>query len=166
LEVKRAAFQQKLDLPPGDRLEEILGVIALEKENAAELGKRVKEQGARLRDAAALLEELHAALFETQQGELFGEGEAGGFPGEEGEECKNEVLEELRDLLGNEQAEKVADYFSGSLVYFSKNIAIARKHREIREAYREGAAYRDLGVKYGYTESHIRNIVHRGGKSK
>jgi hypothetical protein len=157
--------QKELDLPSGDPLEEIRTVVLREKEAAAELKKRVKGQGLALREAAGLLGEIHTALFEIRQGELFDEWGADGSGGEEDTECKNEVFEELRGLLGAEQAEKVADYFSGSLVYFSKSIAVARKYREIRKAFREGAGYRDLGVKYGYTETHIRRIVH-GGKNK
>jgi hypothetical protein len=157
--------QKKLDIIPDNPLEEIHAQLSWIREGIAALRTRVKNQGAMLRELAALLGEMHTELFEMQQGELFGEGEADDFYGEGDTECKNEVFEELRDLLGAEQAEKVADYFSGSQVYFSKNVAIARRHREIRKAFREGATYRDLGAQYGYTEAHIRNIVH-GGKSK
>jgi Mor family transcriptional regulator len=160
--MKKAAFQQELGLPPEDPLEEIRSVILLEKECAAELKKQVKEQGVTFRDARALLEELRVVLFELQQGNLFDGTDAGEVYEKDDNEYKSEVFEELRGLLGDRQAEKVVDYFSGSQIYFSKNIGITRKYREIRTAFREGATYRDLGAKYGYTESHIRNIIHRG----
>jgi Mor family transcriptional regulator len=111
------------------------------------------------------LNEIRAILFDIRQRELFNDSSIETVDDKDDMECKNEVFEELRELLGNEQAEKVADYFSGSLVYFSKNIAVARKHREIRKEFREGAVYRDLSAKYGYTETHIRRIVHKGGKN-
>jgi Mor family transcriptional regulator len=107
------------------------------------------------------LGEAQAMLSDMRQGELFEDESAGAADDKDDMDCKNEIFEELRDLIGKEQAEKVTDYFSGSLVYFSKNIAIARKHREIRKAFLEGASYRDLSVKHGYTETHVRRIVHK-----
>jgi Mor family transcriptional regulator len=127
--------------------------------------QRIKSQGALLKETLDTLREIQTTLFDIRQGELFDDEGMESINNKDDIECKNEVFGELRDLLGNEQAEKVADYFSGSLVYFSKNVVVARKYREIRKAFRGGATYRDLSTKYGYTETHIRNIVHKGGKN-
>jgi Mor family transcriptional regulator len=146
-------------------LDKISLMVFSGKESIKALRKQIKSQDELLRDTATLLNEIRESLFEIKQGELFDDGSIESITNNDDIECKNEVFGELRDLLGNEQAEKVADYFSGSLVYFSKNVVVARKYREIRKAFREGATYRDLGTKYGYTETHIRRIVHKGGKN-
>jgi hypothetical protein len=162
--MKETRYQKDLNIIPDMPLEEIIIRFFWIKENIADMSRRIKDQGALLKETAGLLEGIRATLFEMKQGELFDDENIGTVEDKAG--CKDEVFGELRELLGNEQAEKVADYFSGSLVYFSKNIVIARKYQEIRKAFQEGTNYRDLGIKYGYTEQHIRNIVHREGKTK
>jgi hypothetical protein len=156
--VKGNEGRQNLDMIPDNSPDEIHIRLFWIREGIGEMKERIKTQEKLLGEAAGLLNGIQATLFEMRQGELF-DGED--IETADGIECKNEVFGELRELLGNEQAEKVADYFSGSLVYFSKNIAIARKYQEIRKAFREGATYRDLSIGYGYTETHIRNIVHK-----
>jgi Mor family transcriptional regulator len=74
---------------------------------------------------------------------------------------KNDVFKELETILGTEAANRFVDYYSGSILYTPKSIIIARKHRKIREEFKNGATYRELAVRYGYTETHIRNIVYR-----
>jgi Trp operon repressor len=163
--VKEKTVQQNLDFIENNPLENMTNLILHTKEDMNNIGQRIKIQGALLKETLNTLNEIQAALFDIRQGELFDGGGMESIDNKDHIECKNEVFGELRDLLGNEQAEKVADYFSGSLVYFSKNVVVARKYREIRKAFQGGSTYRDLSTKYGYTETHIRRIVHKGGKN-
>jgi Mor family transcriptional regulator len=146
--MKKAAFQQELGLPPGDPLEEIRAVLSLEKECAAELKKQVKEQGVTFRDARALLEELRTVLFEMKQGELF-------------DDESTETFEQLRGIIGEEQAGKVARAFAGTMVYIPKNVIAKNLHKKIKKEFWDGATYKELSRKYGYTERYIRNLVDR-----
>jgi Mor family transcriptional regulator len=79
---------------------------------------------------------------------------------------KNEVFDELTQLLGSEQAGKVAAHFAGSSVYIPKSLVVAEKHRRIAEEYRGGATYRELSLKYGYTERYVRIITLRKRRGK
>lgn len=74
---------------------------------------------------------------------------------------ENGVLEELENVLGAEGADHFVDYYAGSNLYVPKNIIATRKHRKIREEFKNGAGYRELARRYGYTEQHIRRIVHK-----
>lgn len=71
------------------------------------------------------------------------------------------VFEELENILGTEAANRFVDFYSGSNLYVPRNIKIKRKHRKIRKEFRDGAGYRELARRYGYSEQHIRNILHR-----
>lgn len=73
----------------------------------------------------------------------------------------NEDFDLLKELLGNEEAYKVAKAFGGARVYFPKNVVTTEVHRRIRKEFKAGATYRALSIRYGYSESHIRNIVHK-----
>jgi hypothetical protein len=68
-------------------------------------------------------------------------------------------MEKLEELIGAEQARKVAAAFAGSALYFPRSVLIEGKHRDIRREAGNGAGYRDLAEKYGYTERRIRQIV-------
>jgi Mor family transcriptional regulator len=146
--MKEQAAQLNFGFPPGDPFEEILRAVLLAKEGAADLGKRIKERGASLREAAALLEELHAALFEMQQGELFSEE-------------STETFEQLREIIGEEQAGRVAEAFAGTMVYIPKNVIARNLHKKIKKEFWDGATYKELSRKYGYTERYIRSLVDR-----
>jgi Mor family transcriptional regulator len=170
--MKGVMHQQKLDFYPDNPLNESHGQILEITECICDMRKgtinlieRTKRQGALLKETTGLLKDIQTMLFDIRQGELFDDENIEAVDDKDDVECKDEVLGELRELLGNEQAEKVANYFSGSLVYFSKNIIITRKYHEIRKAFGKGATYRDLSVKYGYTETHIRRIIHKRGKT-
>jgi Mor family transcriptional regulator len=73
----------------------------------------------------------------------------------------NEDFELIQELIGAEVARKLAEAFGGSSVYIPKNAAIAEHYRRIRQEFYNGATYRELAVRYGYTKSHIRRIIHR-----
>jgi len=72
----------------------------------------------------------------------------------------------LTDVISLDAALKVAEAFGCSSLYIPKNILAAKTHHGNRGKFRIGAAYRDLGVEYGYTESHVRSIIHKtkGGR--
>jgi Mor family transcriptional regulator len=147
--VKKTVFQQgEMDLLPSDQLEEIQRVILLVKEDAADLGKRIKEQGAAFREVAVLLGELRTALLEMSQGELFNDE-------------STETFEQLRDIIGEEQASRVAKAFAGTMVYIPKNVIAKNLHKKINKEFWDGATYKELSRKYGYTERYIRNLVDR-----
>jgi Mor family transcriptional regulator len=78
----------------------------------------------------------------------------------------NEVFEELECILGTENANRLVDVYHGSNLYISEAIVIARKYREIREQFKNGTSYRELGIRYGYTERHIRRIIHHTRKRR
>jgi Mor family transcriptional regulator len=70
-------------------------------------------------------------------------------------------FEIIEDLIGEEAARKIAESFAGSTIYIPKNILTARNHHDIRRKFKAGKTYRELSVEYSYTETHIRNIVHK-----
>ena len=83
---------------------------------------------------------------------------------ESNENIKNdwsEVFEQLESLIGYEAVLKIAEVFAGTTIYIPKNIITFKNYHEIRKEYKDGATYRGLSVKYGYTEMHIRNIIHK-----
>jgi hypothetical protein len=72
----------------------------------------------------------------------------------------NETLEQLELLIGKENAKKVVNFFEGLNIYFPKSIGISELHNRIYEDLRNGASYREVAAKYGYTKSHIRKNEH------
>jgi Mor family transcriptional regulator len=73
----------------------------------------------------------------------------------------NDDFDVLKELIGNEEAHKVAKAFGGANLYIPRSDVIAEIHRAIRKEYGDGATYRDLRIRYGYSESHIRYIIHK-----
>lgn len=67
----------------------------------------------------------------------------------------------IEDIVGSEAAWKIAEMFAGSSVYFPKNMITNKNYYIIRKKHRNGATYRELSIEFGYTETHIRNIIHR-----
>jgi Mor family transcriptional regulator len=74
---------------------------------------------------------------------------------------KNGVYEELIGIVGREAADRLVDAFAGSSIYIPQSIATSKKHRLIKEEFKNGESYRELSLKYHYTESYIRSILHR-----
>ena len=70
-------------------------------------------------------------------------------------------FEQLEDLIGSEAALKVAEVFAGSTIYIPKNILINKNYHHIRKKFKAGSSYRELSLEFGYTETHIRNIIHK-----
>ena len=73
----------------------------------------------------------------------------------------NEDFELLVETIGKKLAMKVVEIFGGSSIYIPKNILTTKRHLEILEDYKSGKTYRELSVKFHYSESHIRNIVNK-----
>jgi Mor family transcriptional regulator len=78
----------------------------------------------------------------------------------------NDIFEELEHIIGAEAANRFVDFYSGASIYIPQSIVIKRNHHKIREEFNNGASYRELGIKYGYTEQHIRNITKAGRKGR
>jgi Mor family transcriptional regulator len=76
----------------------------------------------------------------------------------------NETFEQLTDLVGEEAARRVAASFAGSPMYIPQNVLTVERHKAIQQEFRDGATYRELARRYGYSERHIRNIIHRKRK--
>ena len=72
----------------------------------------------------------------------------------------DDVLEELEGIIGPDAANRLVDHYSGSNLYVPQRIKITRKYRKIREEFKNGATYRELAMRYEYTEGHIRRIIH------
>jgi Mor family transcriptional regulator len=70
-------------------------------------------------------------------------------------------FEQLEDLIGAEAAWKIAEVFAGSTIYIPKSILTNKNYFDIRRKYKSGSSYRELAVEFGYTETHIRNIIHK-----
>jgi Mor family transcriptional regulator len=73
----------------------------------------------------------------------------------------NETLEQLELLIGEENARKVFDLFKGENIYFPKRIGLAKLHNEICADLRSGMTYKQVALKYGYSNSYIRKIERR-----
>jgi Mor family transcriptional regulator len=72
-------------------------------------------------------------------------------------------FEQLKNIIGVEKAVRVVEFFAGSTIYVPKSEQTMQSYRSIRQGYRNGANYRELSAKYGYTETHIRRIIHAKG---
>jgi len=70
-------------------------------------------------------------------------------------------FEQLEDLIGAEAAWKIAEVFAGSTIYIPKSILTNKNYFDIRRKYKTGSSYRELALEFGYTETHIRNIIHQ-----
>ena len=74
---------------------------------------------------------------------------------------ESEILDFVSRRFGKKTAFEIAKEFAGCTVYISKSFFTKTNHDQIRAEYREGADYKALAIKYGYSESHIRNIIHK-----
>jgi Mor family transcriptional regulator len=75
----------------------------------------------------------------------------------------NEDFEMVQELIGVDEAHKLMKAFGGSVIYIPKPKlgSTSELHQSIKQEFRNGANYRDLAIKYGYTQTHIRRIVHK-----
>jgi hypothetical protein len=73
----------------------------------------------------------------------------------------NETMEQLKMLIGKENALKVYKLFEGENIYFPKRIGLAELHNQIYAELQEGKNYGELAREYGYSKSYIRKIEHK-----
>jgi Mor family transcriptional regulator len=111
-------------------------------------GKGLKSQGELLKETTGLLKDIQELLFEMRQGELF-------------DDESTETFEQLRDIIGEEPAGRVAKAFAGTMVYIPKNVIAKNLHKKIKKEFWNGSTYKELSRRYGYTERYIRNLVDR-----
>lgn len=140
--------QENFDFIPDTPLGELIHRIGIEKEYIGDMKKRFKSQDELLKAAARTLTDIQTILFEVKQGELF-------------DDESTETFEQLREIIGDEQAGKVAKAFAGTMLYIPKNVIARNLHKKIKKEYWDGASYKSLSRKYGYTERYIRNLVDR-----
>jgi Mor family transcriptional regulator len=76
----------------------------------------------------------------------------------------NETYEQLSEIVGEAAARRVAALFAGENLYIPKRIVTDEQHKAIQQEFRDGATYRELARRYGYSERYIRNLIHRKGK--
>jgi Mor family transcriptional regulator len=74
---------------------------------------------------------------------------------------KDDVYEELEELIGTEATNRLVNYYAGSSIYIPKRIANEQQYQQIRVEFKKGASYRELAMRYGYSERYIRRIVHK-----
>jgi Mor family transcriptional regulator len=70
----------------------------------------------------------------------------------------------LKEIVGEAEAQKIAEIFKGAWLYIPKNIILDQKHLKIKQDYSAGATYKELSIRYGYTTNYIRKIVNRSKK--
>jgi Mor family transcriptional regulator len=73
----------------------------------------------------------------------------------------NETFDQLTELIGAEAARQVAASFAGENLYIPKRVIVTGQHEAIRQEYRNGATYRELSIRYGYTTGYIRKLVNK-----
>jgi Mor family transcriptional regulator len=140
------------DLFDEDPLDRTLELIARVKEDMKHIEAGINAQRAVLTDARTMLHEAQDIFFQIKQADLFQENDI---------DSDNDIFSELVDIAGKEAANRLVDFYSGSSIYIPKNIIIEQKHREIREEFKNGSVYRELAVRYGYSERYVRTIIHK-----
>ena len=74
---------------------------------------------------------------------------------------KDSVFEELKNIIGEDAAKRFVEHYAGSNLYTPKKIILEVKRLKIIEGFKRGAGYRELARRSGYTERHIRRIIHK-----
>ena len=77
-------------------------------------------------------------------------------------DCLPESYQQVAEIIGIENALKLADYLGGLYFYYPQLDSLLRAKRDERiQKEFTGANHRDLARKYNLTESWIRTIVQR-----
>jgi Mor family transcriptional regulator len=127
-------------------------LIALIKKDIKDMKAVLKTRQVSLNDIHTILHEVQDGFYQARQGDLY----------QEIDMDSDDDFEQLKSILGNEKAVRVVEFFAGSTIYIPKLAQTMENYRRIRQEYKDGANYRELSVKYGYTETHIRRIIHTG----
>jgi Mor family transcriptional regulator len=72
---------------------------------------------------------------------------------------KDEVYEELKDIVGPEAAKRMVESYAGTNIYYPKRIVKKLRNQQIRKDFKDGASYLELTLRYGLSERHVRRIV-------
>jgi len=72
---------------------------------------------------------------------------------------KDDVYEELKDIIGPEAAKRLVEYYAGTNIYYPKRIVKKLRNQQIRKEFKDGASYLELTARYGLSEQQIRNIT-------
>ena len=72
-----------------------------------------------------------------------------------------ETFEMLKEKLGEEAAMTLVKEWGGSALYIPKTVLLKERYQAIRREFADGASYHALAMRYGYSVSHIRYIVHK-----
>jgi hypothetical protein len=78
----------------------------------------------------------------------------------------SEVFEQLKLLIGKDNARKVFEFFEGENIYFSKSIGLEELHDQIFADLQNGGRYGDVARKYHYSKSYIRKIEHKKAEER
>jgi hypothetical protein len=131
-------------------LDRALDIITTLKKDTRDIKPFLEVQRASLVYAGTMLREVKDTLFQMGQNDLFQEN---------GIDCGDD-FEQLKAIIGEERAARVVELFAGSTFCVPKSLQTMENYRAIRQEYKDGANYRALSIKYGYTETHIRRIIH------
>jgi hypothetical protein len=145
-----APRNRQKDLFERNAVDQALEVVGFLKREVEYLRSVLKEEAAKAVKLQKKLDETEERISVMRQERLF----------------KGEVFDEIKDLIGEEPANLIVGYFAGSNIYVPKSVVTQERYRCIRKEFKSGATYLELATKYGYTETHIRRIVHRRGKNK
>jgi Mor family transcriptional regulator len=130
-----------------NELEHALETVRFLKREIEGLSFRLKEETAKCTKLQKQLVETENRLSDMQQQRLF----------------KGELFDEIKELIGNDNANRIVKYFAGSNIYIPKSVVTKERHRSMRTEFKAGANYMELANKFGYTENYVRRIVHRKG---
>jgi Mor family transcriptional regulator len=72
----------------------------------------------------------------------------------------NSDFSRIQELIGMKEAHNLTDTFGGAILYIPMNDIINRRHRYIRESFKNGKNYHEIARESGYTIRHIRRIIH------
>jgi hypothetical protein len=143
LTVQKELFEPTLD--------HVLGMLHKIKSDLMEMEEPLKLQNSDIHEVTETLNDIREIISAFDQPDLFTN------PAFE----SSDDFEQLEELIGSEKAHKIVEVFAGSNIYIPKSILTTKAYQSIRSEYKAGSSYRDLSIKYGYSETHIRNIIHK-----
>lgn len=78
-------------------------------------------------------------------------------------ESNIEAVQELVRLIGAKNTLKIIKSFSGSLIYLPTMDSLMKNERNIAlyDEFMSGASYKQLALKYGLSDSTIRNLINK-----
>ena len=143
-------------------IDRLTNLIVVAKKQLKECLDFAHKQEAAITEAKNEVDAVSNDFFKLCERSLFDEEKPGKLSNQdEVDFSDSEVISFLEDRYGKDIAIELAEEFKGSTIYFPKSFITKQKHAQIRKEYREGKSYKELAMKYSYTESHIRFIIHK-----